>query len=58
MRSGLTKSFVVGKESEKFVSFLSGYDLAPEVWGGVGVSCIDWHPTEPNMLAALTLKTN
>lgn len=40
MRKKINGTFVVGKESEKFFSFLSGYDLNPEVWGGVGVSCI------------------
>lgn len=58
MRRGITKSFVVGKESEKFMSFLSGYDLSSDIWGGVGVTCVDWHPQESNLLAALTLKTD
>ena len=38
--------------------FILGRDLYPEIWGGVGIACFDWHPTEPNMLAAVTLKTN
>ena len=44
MRRGITKSFVVGKESEKIMSFISGYELNPDIWGGVGVTCVDWHP--------------
>ena len=44
MRRGITKSFVVGKESEKFMSFISGYELNSDIWGGVGVTCVDWHP--------------
>jgi len=58
-RQTLLKRFVIGKESEKVVSFLSNRDLSSdEIWGGVGISCIDWHPSQPNLLAAVTLKKN
>ena len=35
-----------------------GMDLNTDVWGGVSVACIDWHPKKGNLLAAMTLKTN
>ena len=54
----IMKNFVVGRETEKIMQFISGRDFNPEIWGGVGISCIDWHPTQPNIIAALTLKTN
>lgn len=54
----MTKKFVVGKESSKVASFIIGLSLNSDIWGGVGVSCVDWHPKEENLLAAMTLKTN
>ncbi len=47
-----------GKESAKVAEFMLGMDLNTDVWGGVSVACIDWHPKKGNLLAAMTLKTN
>ena len=52
------KPFIAGRETEKVIGFIAGRDFNPDIWGGVGIQCIDWHPTEPNILAAVTLKTN
>ena len=29
-----------------------------DVWGGVGVACIDWNKMQSNVLAAVTMVTN
>ena len=58
IRKGIVKTFVVNKDTERVASFVSGVDLDPEIWGGVGLTCIEWHPTEANTLAAITMKTN
>ena len=29
-----------------------------DIWGGVGVSCIDWNSIQTNVLAAVTMVTN
>ena len=39
-------------------AFLYGFDANKEIWGGVGVSCIEWNPIDQNILAAVTMKTN
>ena len=46
---GMDLFFTQKKENEK--------PSDSKLWGGVGVKCIDWSPTESNMLAAVTLKT-
>jgi WD40 repeat protein len=58
VRKYFSKKFVTGKESAKVYEFILGMDLNTDVWGGVGVSCVDWHPTVKNLLAAISLKTN
>ena len=39
-------------------SRIHGQDVHKDIWGGVSIACIDWHPLEENLLAATTLKTN
>lgn len=45
-------------DESKFVDFVFGIETGKEIWGGVGISCIDWSPLEDNLLAAVTLKTD
>jgi len=37
---------------------LLGKNTEKDIWGGVGIHCIDWSPLEDNLLAAVTLKTD
>ena len=57
-RGLVTAAFIAGKETEQLVSFITNRNYGLEFWGGVGVQCIDWNPQEPNVIAAVTLKTN
>ena len=52
------KNAAVGLRLRDIGEFILGKELFPDIWGGVGIACFDWHPTEPNLLAAVTLKTN
>ena len=37
---------------------MSSNERKEMIWGGVGIACIDWNQVRPNILAAVTLKTN
>jgi WD40 repeat protein len=45
-------------DESKVLEFILGLEPSKEIWGGVGISCIDWSPLEDNLLAAVTLKTD
>lgn len=40
------------------LAFMYGFEVNPEIWGGVGILCAEFHPTDSTLLAALTLKTS
>ena len=46
------------KKQPKLIHRILGAPERPEIWGGVGIACIDWNQIKPNLLAAVTLKTN
>ena len=33
------------------------HTVKSDIWGGVGVACMDWSIPSPNLLAAVTFKT-
>ena len=43
----------------KTTNVLSTLDksLIQDIWGGVGVACLEWSELQPNLLAAVTFKT-
>ena len=49
----LMGSNTAGKILQKVDNQLRG-----DIWGGVGVVCMDWSTLQPNLLAAVTFKTN
>ena len=41
-----------------FAKLVLGSQHMKEIWGGVGISCIDWHPSKENLIAAVTRRTD
>ena len=58
MISGVSNDKIkAGKKVRSITQALLGIDINQEIWGGVGITCLDWNPVEPNLLAAVTSKT-
>ena len=58
MISGVSNDKIkAGKKVRSITQALLGIDINQEIWGGVGITCLDWSPVEPNLLAAVTSKT-
>jgi len=46
------------KEEPSLIKKLLGLNNNRQLWGGVGIACLDWNCIKPNILGAVTLKTN